>query len=143
MVRKEVQNRVCKVCKCGNTGDSKWVFGYFVPDNLRCVVDDINIGVKDWVCEKCNQLIKNITSATQNKPQTIRDAVVTIAKEKLKWYGVCFMSELICEFKELTDIDDEYEIERESLLLRKHIKASLRSKRYQWFTPNKKGGSMF
>ena len=85
-MRKEVQNRVCTVCKCGNAGDVKWVFGYFIPDNLRCLDDDMNIAIKDWVCGKCNQ---SITSTNPNKPPKIRDTIITIAEEKLEWYGAC------------------------------------------------------
>ena len=45
-MQKEVQNRVCKVCKCGNTSNGNWVLGYFIPDNIRSLDDDINIAVK-------------------------------------------------------------------------------------------------
>ena len=56
---------------------------------------------------------------------------------------VCMIGELISKFRELVNTDDKYEIERESILLRKYIKTTLESKGYQWFTPNKKGCSMF
>ena len=52
------------------------------------------------------------------------------------------MGALISKFRELVDTD-KYEIERESILLRKYIKTTLESKGYQWFIPNKKGCSMF
>ena len=139
LMRKEVQNRVCKVCKCGNTSSGKWVLGYFIPDNIRSLDDDINIAVKDWVCGKCNL---SITNTKTSKPPKIRDTIITIAEEKLERYGACMIGELICKFKELIDTDDEYEIERESVLLRKYIKATLEAKGYRWFTLNKKGGSM-
>ena len=92
LMRKEVQNRACKVCKCGNAGSGKWVFGYFTPDNLRCLDDDINIAIKDWVCGKCNQ---SITNTKTNKTPKIRDTLITIAEEKLKLYGVCMIGELV------------------------------------------------
>ena len=139
-MRKEVQIKLCKVCKCGNAGGGKWVFGYFIPDNLRCLDDDINIAIKDWVCRKCNQ---SITNTKTNKTTKIRDTIITIAEEKLEQYGACMIGELVNKFRELIDTDDEYEIERESIILRKYIKSNLESKGYQWFTPNKKGGSMF
>ena len=129
---KEVQNRVCKVSKCGNTSNGKWVLGYFIPDNIRSLDDDINIAVKDWVCGKWNL---SITNTKPSKPPKIRDTIITIAEEKLERYGACMIGELICKFKELIDTDDEYEFERESVLLRKYIKATLEAKGYRWFTP--------
>ena len=139
LMRKEVQNRVCKVCKRYNADGGKWVLGYFIPDNLRCL-DDINIAVKDWVCGKCNQSIAN---TKPNKPPKIRDTIIKIAEEKMEQYGACMIGELISKFRELIDTEDEYEIERESILLRKYIKTTLESKGYKWFAPNKKGGNMF
>ena len=140
-MRKEVQNRVCKVCKRGNAGGGKWVLVYFIPDSLCCLDDDINIAVRDWVCGKCNQSIANLKP---NKPPKIRDTIIIkIGEEKLERYGACMIGELISKFRELIDTEDEYEIERESIFLRKYIKTTLESKGYKWFAPNKKGGNMF
>ena len=53
------------------------------------------------------------------------------------------MSELIEEYKEQITVDNEHEVERECVLFRKFIKAHLSTKNFKWFTPTKKGGSMF
>ena len=117
LTRKEIANRICKVCQCNNSSGTNWVLGYFIPDNSRCIDDCVDIGLIDWVCEKCNLMVTNKKFTTK---QVIHENVVSYAEEKLKSLGACIIGELVDKFRELMDAGDEHETERECILFRKH-----------------------
>ena len=143
-MRAVYRNRACVLCK-EDSITTKWTLGQKLLELLGPLKDDYDLAPNDWVCIKCYKDVgfpKSNTGNNRSRFSQIRHEILESIIKIIDSDGACLIKDIVNMYKLILENNHTYIKEGEYDSFKKYLKAQLKERGYELYSPTKMAGSM-